>query len=280
MKKGIVKSFVESKGYGFIEGDDGKTYFFHISDIKNRIELKDNIAVEFDEVATPKGYSAKNITILIDRENKVYNNNYYILPDDIYISKKDEVKGWSIIDRSSWRVISKSKDLNKAKDDILAYARDIGGNALVNYSYDKKTESESTSGGGTYYFSVHQFYGDVVLIGKPSNKGADLSDYEPIDNIATRAWLKDWAKTRKSMITGLIFSLFALIGVVYSYFFTLPDMFYFEPETFFRLFQNPVVEEKRRLLGHIIAFVILIVIFGKLFFNDYTEWLEVIKSKS
>lgn len=37
---GIVKRYNDRHGYGFIEGDDGQTYFAHISEVKNAEELK------------------------------------------------------------------------------------------------------------------------------------------------------------------------------------------------------------------------------------------------
>ena len=60
---GAIKSFVPEKKFGFINGDDGKDYFFHINEFKNSAHHKmiaDGAVVEFEPSATPKGYRAVN----------------------------------------------------------------------------------------------------------------------------------------------------------------------------------------------------------------------------
>ena len=47
MDKGKVKFYNREKKYGFITGDDGKDYFFHISGVSGEAELNDEDAVEF-----------------------------------------------------------------------------------------------------------------------------------------------------------------------------------------------------------------------------------------
>ncbi len=64
--QGKVKWFNSQKGYGFIEGQDGKDVFAHHSQInasgfKNLEEGQD---VEFDVEQGPKGLQAENITVL------------------------------------------------------------------------------------------------------------------------------------------------------------------------------------------------------------------------
>jgi len=67
--KGVVKFFIEGKGYGFITSDeDGKDYFIHYSEIKmegHKILDRDQ-PVEFEPSENEKGLLAKNITILGD----------------------------------------------------------------------------------------------------------------------------------------------------------------------------------------------------------------------
>lgn len=64
--KGTVKWFDETKGYGFVLGEDGKEYFVHwksivtISD-KNRKFLVNEEDVEFDLIQTDKGVQAINV---------------------------------------------------------------------------------------------------------------------------------------------------------------------------------------------------------------------------
>ncbi|MCF6171128.1 MAG: cold shock domain-containing protein [Bacteroidales bacterium] len=60
MKKGTVKFFNESKGYGFITEEDSSTeYFVHVSGIIDEIHEGD--AVEFELKEGRKGLNAVNV---------------------------------------------------------------------------------------------------------------------------------------------------------------------------------------------------------------------------
>ena len=60
---GKVKWFNESKGFGFIQRDDGNDVFVHYSNIKGQgfRTLKENDAVEFEGNEGPKGLQAVNV---------------------------------------------------------------------------------------------------------------------------------------------------------------------------------------------------------------------------
>ena len=58
--EGKVKFFVESKGYGFIKGDDDNDYFVHISQT-NEENLCEGDYVSFSSEKGPKGLCAKNV---------------------------------------------------------------------------------------------------------------------------------------------------------------------------------------------------------------------------
>ena len=40
MKKGIVKEYDSSKGFGFIIGDDNEDYFVHVSGLREHLKRK------------------------------------------------------------------------------------------------------------------------------------------------------------------------------------------------------------------------------------------------
>jgi CspA family cold shock protein len=60
---GKVKWFNESKGYGFIEREDGADVFVHYTNIvgKGFRTLKENEEVEFEVNEGPKGLQAVNV---------------------------------------------------------------------------------------------------------------------------------------------------------------------------------------------------------------------------
>ena len=64
--QGKVKWFNAEKGYGFIEGDDGKDVFVHFSAIQTDgfKTLDEGQAVEFDVVEGARGPQAANVVKL------------------------------------------------------------------------------------------------------------------------------------------------------------------------------------------------------------------------
>ena len=66
MKEGTVKWFNASKGFGFIEQDEGNDVFVHYSAIKEDgyKSLEEGARVRFDVVDGPKGPAADNVVSL------------------------------------------------------------------------------------------------------------------------------------------------------------------------------------------------------------------------
>jgi CspA family cold shock protein len=64
MLKGTVKWFNESKGFGFIEQEEGKDVFVHYSAINGAgfKTLNEGDKVQFEIVDGPKGPAAANVT--------------------------------------------------------------------------------------------------------------------------------------------------------------------------------------------------------------------------
>jgi len=66
MANGIVKWFNDSKGFGFIEQEDGTDVFVHYSAIISNgfKSLKEGEKVSFEVEQGPKGPAAANVTVL------------------------------------------------------------------------------------------------------------------------------------------------------------------------------------------------------------------------
>ena len=63
MKKGTVKFFNESKGYGFIvDQETEKEYFVHVSGLID--EIRQNDEVEFEVAEGRKGENAVNVKVI------------------------------------------------------------------------------------------------------------------------------------------------------------------------------------------------------------------------
>jgi len=62
--EGVVKFFKESKGFGFIQTEEGKEYFVHISAVENQQELTEGDKVKFDTEQDDRGEKAVNVSVI------------------------------------------------------------------------------------------------------------------------------------------------------------------------------------------------------------------------
>jgi CspA family cold shock protein len=67
--KGTVKWFNATKGFGFIEGEDGEDYFVHQTAIKDDKNLRDDDKVTFDAVDAERGKQAQNVELDTESES-------------------------------------------------------------------------------------------------------------------------------------------------------------------------------------------------------------------
>jgi len=59
--KGTVKWFNGTKGFGFIEKEDGNDIFVHMNDLEEGTTLNEGDAVEFETEDSPKGPRAVKV---------------------------------------------------------------------------------------------------------------------------------------------------------------------------------------------------------------------------
>lgn len=61
MRKGTVKFFNETKGFGFIKEESGQDIFVHVTGLKE--EIRENDEVVFDVEEGKKGLNAINVAL-------------------------------------------------------------------------------------------------------------------------------------------------------------------------------------------------------------------------
>jgi len=61
MTEGTVKFFDPGKHFGFINGDDGKSYYFHESQVEDGTRVTDGDRVSFTAVQGERGPKAENV---------------------------------------------------------------------------------------------------------------------------------------------------------------------------------------------------------------------------
>ncbi len=59
--KGKVKFFNETKGFGFISGEDGKDVFVHKTSLEEGVSLREGDQVAYDVEQGDKGAKAVNV---------------------------------------------------------------------------------------------------------------------------------------------------------------------------------------------------------------------------
>lgn len=209
---GIIKNFLPQKQFGFILGDDGKDYFFHQSSLVSSdqvSQIAEGALVEFDPNVTPKGYKANKVTI-----NSKVDVSKFVVPDSVMLSKTDTIPGWEVLAECGW-LITTSDDGNPddVKESLKNLARRIGANGVAYMNYHKTTGSS-----GNYHFTVHNFTGRPILVGRRSLSGTNsIDDFADINATAEEYKKKcndAYANAKSKYTTRLWIGLAVSVGAV------------------------------------------------------------------
>lgn len=180
--EGTVSSFLPEKGYGFVQGDDGRTYFLHKSDLADGMAaLVDGQRLSFEESATPKGYRARRV-----QAASAATHAKFQVPTQVLHSRDSQVRGWETVEATLWSVVGSSRESpDDARSDMLAKARRLGANGIVLVQYFKTRGAEPGTGKRTHYFTIHHYRGHPVMLGRRSASGTQAT--EDLQGLAERA---------------------------------------------------------------------------------------------
>jgi cold shock CspA family protein len=176
--EGAVKFFQAQRGFGYIAGKDGKDYFFHLSSVNcSPEEIADGQVATFEPGVTPKGYRAYKVE-LAPLEEMLYE-----VPQDVLISKTNEVKGWNILASLGKSISYECRNPDEGRESLKHLAKSMNANGIINFTVEKYTAN-----GGffnrNFYYTMHKFYGIPVQLGRRSINGTiqrgDLHAMRPL----------------------------------------------------------------------------------------------------
>jgi cold shock CspA family protein len=149
--KGYICKYLDEKGFGFVMGDDGKEYFFHISQIINK-QIEVGHAVDFNPAFNKKGYNAQDITVGGELE-KIYKN-----PSE-FIAQKSKINDSKYKIFSLVNFTTKDRDPNVARQKLINKAISLGLNSALDIQTTRHTESQ-----GNYQYTVHELSSGLCLV--------------------------------------------------------------------------------------------------------------------
>ncbi|MNM62160.1 Cold-shock DNA-binding domain protein [compost metagenome] len=164
--EGTVSHFLPTKGFGFIQGDDGRSYFAHQSDFGGSLPV-DGLRVRFTEDVTPKGYRARRIMTI-----GTVDTDLFVVPDGILQTREAEIRDWEVIEASPWRIHGSSRESpDHARAELIGKAGLLGATGVVLVQYYKTRGSEAGTGRGTHHYTIHNFHAHPVVVARRHASG-------------------------------------------------------------------------------------------------------------
>jgi len=224
--RGKVTTFLKQKGYGFLEGEDGESYFMHKSDLASpdmMNELVEGDLVDFEPSSTPKGYRAQKCRLL----NKP--SVGYVGPDRVQVSDIGDpsraFKDWEVIEVSDYLVRGTIRGgAKEARQKIDNLASLYGANAVLNFNAWQETGSEPGSGRGTHYYTYLAFDGRLANIAKKmAGEPHSKAHFQNLNKVIQE---KYWGYMNRQWLTALLSISLVIYGLYALANFTPPYKYY------------------------------------------------------
>lgn len=134
--EGLIHTFKAEKRFGFIQAEDGASYFFHCSALDNKRDeehLTSGLRVQFTPAMAAKGPRGEDIKLL-ERSRIAYDPL-----SEPFRTFKDKAPGhFDTHDISTWEISAAHRYLSHAKDLLQARAANIGANAMLYYKVESR----------------------------------------------------------------------------------------------------------------------------------------------
>ena len=118
--RGWVRSFLAERSYGFIDGEDGESYFFHLDDVRDNEPVAAGQEVTFRPSATPKGLRARSV---IPGQQPRPVQLVYLEPDRFIMTREPEIRGHVIVQVVGQGIWYEANDPNQARDGLRNLAQ-------------------------------------------------------------------------------------------------------------------------------------------------------------
>lgn len=154
--RGVIRSYVEEKSYGFIDGEDGQSYYFHQNETDtSQGQIRIGSVVGFDPTPAKRGLKAKKVVVSQAR------GVLYVEPETFVSSKTSTASGYV-----TYHVLDEIETEHKtspdeARNEIVEICATLGANAVLNLAYKR-----ATSQSGNYVYSTHAFSGRPAIIAR------------------------------------------------------------------------------------------------------------------
>lgn len=151
--RGRIKRYFSDKGYGFIAGEDGVDYYFHISNVRTAVQITQGSVVEFDVVRAndKKNNKAVNIKIIEVKDRpqfiqlggtrvKLSNIKNYGISSNGKVLMKAEVKTYTeciVVDCSHWFFNKEYYDYEYHDKHLLSFDEYYDEIEQLNYALEK-----------------------------------------------------------------------------------------------------------------------------------------------
>jgi len=176
---GYVTSINKRDKFVMAKSEGGQIYKILFKDIPGYTPA--SLLNEYVRLETKTPTTARILMLITDytdaKEYKKVDRSFlYQTPKDVFWSKGNDVKGWEVLERSNWTIYASGRgDPANVREELKSNARIVGANAVVNIDYFTTTGSESGTGRGTHYYTIHNYCGQPVNIGKKSDRGIPRS---------------------------------------------------------------------------------------------------------
>ena len=183
--RGKVLTYNDEKKFGFVKGQDGKKYFFHSDDWMLKESPRKGFIIEFETKDATKGPKAIGIKEVFANNEKPIRSQKknvvqksYELPKNFVVSKTDKPKFGKLMAKGEKQIYAESSSSpDEAKAILFNKIQSVGGNAVINFRYDKRTGSS-----GNYRYTIHRFVGVPAFVletkKKPKIYAKELKDYD------------------------------------------------------------------------------------------------------